>query len=95
MGSAGCGVQCVQEQQGWWCLRGDVQWGAIGSDQPSKPVQGEQAARNGLPAPGLGLPANPRMESPSFILAEQWQGAGRCDLQIFLAGSFLGSGNLE
>lgn len=25
MGSAGCGMRCLQEQQGWWCLTGDMQ----------------------------------------------------------------------
>lgn len=39
---------------------------AIGSEQPSEPGPEQQAASIGLPIPGLGLPANPRMESPGF-----------------------------
>jgi len=39
---------------------------AIGSEKPSKTSPEQQAACKGLPVPGLGLPANPRMESPGF-----------------------------
>lgn len=60
MGGWQCWMQCVVMH-----LR-EVSAVAIGSEQPSEPGPEQQAASLGLPIPGLGLPANPRLESPGF-----------------------------